>query len=111
MDLQDVNANSQNTCTVPKIGEDGKCIQDETCRTTVSEAKPSLDLHGDGKVDTPSVHMVGNDPNFANTVLPPRTTRHGIFNFLVLIFSLRSVSHFYRSYILLKIVFVGYINC
>lgn len=72
----DVNANSQNTCTIPKIGEDGKCIQDETCRTTVSEAKASLDLHGDGKVDTPSVHMVGNDPNFANTVLPLRTTLH-----------------------------------
>ena len=79
MDLQDVNSNNQKTCSIQKIDEGGRCIQDKMCMATATEAKASVDLHGDGKVDTPSVHMVGNDPNFENTVL---ATLHGIFKFL-----------------------------
>ena len=82
MDLQDVNSNNQKTCSIQKIDEARKCIQDKMCMAT--EAKASVDLRGDGKVDTPSVHMVGNDPNFENTVLALRATLHGIFKFLFL---------------------------
>ncbi|KAM3706607.1 hypothetical protein ACJW31_03G163000 [Castanea mollissima] len=73
---QDVNSNNQKTCSIQKIDEGGKCIQDKMCMATATEAKASVDLHGDGKVDTPSVHMVGNDPNFDNTVLALRATLH-----------------------------------
>lgn len=82
MDLQDVNSNNQKTCSIQKMDEGGKCIEDKMCMATATEAKASVDLHGDGKVDTPSVHMVGNDPNFDNTVLALRATLHGIFKFL-----------------------------
>uniref|UniRef100_A0A7N2LB25 AMP deaminase n=1 Tax=Quercus lobata TaxID=97700 RepID=A0A7N2LB25_QUELO len=73
---QDVNSNNQKTCSIQKIDEARKCIQDKMCMATATEAKASVDLHGDGKVDTPSVHMVGNDPNFENTVLALRATLH-----------------------------------
>ncbi|KAL0004007.1 hypothetical protein SO802_011568 [Lithocarpus litseifolius] len=73
---QDVNSNNQKTCSIQKIDEGGKCIQDKMCIATATEAKASVDLHGDGKVDTPSVHMVGNDPNFENTVSALRATLH-----------------------------------
>lgn len=66
MDLQDVNSNNQKTCSIQKIDEGGKCIQDKMCMATATEAKASVDLHGDGNVDTPSVHA----------------TLHGIFKFL-----------------------------
>ena len=82
MDLQDVNSNNPKTCSIQKIDEGGKCIQDKMCMAMATEAKASVDLHGDGKVDTPSVHMVGNDPNFENNVLARRATLHGIFKFL-----------------------------
>ncbi|XP_065620435.1 AMP deaminase-like [Quercus suber] len=53
---QDVNSNNQKTCSIQKIDEGGKCIQDKMCMATAAEAKASVDLHGDGNEDTPSVH-------------------------------------------------------
>lgn len=99
MGLQDANPNNPNMGTVPIMGdarEGENCLLDSMCRVTVSEAEAGVDLHGHGTVDTASECRVGNDPNFTDTNLPPRTTVHGIstspkkFNgdlFLVSIFS------------------------
>lgn len=66
---QDINSKNQNLCPVPILDDDGNCIHNKMCRATVSEPKAGVDLHGNRKVDTASVHTVGNDPNFANTTV------------------------------------------
>lgn len=51
-------------------------------KSIANEAKANVD-HGGGKVDTASVHTVGNDPIFANTILPLPSTMHGTLKCLV----------------------------
>lgn len=53
-------------------------FQDQNCRGSINVVKPSIDVHGNGKVDTASVHVTGHDTFLPNVILPQRTTLHGI---------------------------------
>lgn len=83
LDLQDVNTNNPNI-TVPIMDDHKNGMQDNMCRATGSEVKAGVDLCGNGKTDTSSVHILGYDSKFSNTSLPLRKTPHGIFDFLAL---------------------------
>lgn len=53
-------------------------FQDQNFRGSINVVKPSIDVHGNGKVDTASVHVTGHDTFLPNVILPQRTTLHGI---------------------------------
>ena len=82
MNIQDVATKVQNSFSVPFRGDGVNCVQDKNCKATGNEAKPCVDLHGKGKVDSALVCILENDPVVTKTSLPLRSTLHGIISSL-----------------------------
>ena len=76
--MQDVDTKIQSSSVPPFRGDNENNIQDQK-----GEEKFGADPLGI-KVDTSSLHQVGNDSAFASAIVPPRMTVHGTFKLLVL---------------------------
>lgn len=68
--------------TVSFRSNDANSGNNQTYNEIIKEAKGSEDMQGDGKVETMSANLVGNDHKFVDPVLPPRNAVHGTFTFL-----------------------------
>ncbi|XVF84817.1 hypothetical protein PTKIN_Ptkin17bG0069900 [Pterospermum kingtungense] len=63
----DIATKVQNSFSLPFRGDGVNCVQDKNYKATGNEAKPCVDLHGKGKVDSALVRILENDPVFMNT--------------------------------------------
>lgn len=75
----DSYSNIQKISSVPSKAENVNSVLVQKRKSIANEAKANVD-HGGGKVVTTSVHTVGNDPIFANTILPLPSTMHESLN-------------------------------
>ena len=89
--MQENNPNIHNLSAPPFEADNKSCILDRNCNAIRHEVKENVDQHGAGKEDTASLHIIRNDPVFANSILPLTTAVHGILNFLVLEFHGKSI--------------------
>lgn len=101
MNIQDIATKVQNSFSVPFRGDGVSCVLDKNYKATGNEAKPCVDLHGKGIVDSALVRILENDPVCMNTSLPLKSTLQGIISSL----NLNSL-----LYILLEIVVSDLIN-
>ncbi|XVF02293.1 hypothetical protein REPUB_Repub04eG0163200 [Reevesia pubescens] len=76
--LMDVVTKVQNSFSFR--GDGVNCVQDKNHKGIGDEAKSCVDLHGKGKVDSASVCILENDPVFAKTSLPLRSSLHDSTN-------------------------------
>ncbi|XP_057494383.1 probable AMP deaminase isoform X1 [Actinidia eriantha] len=74
------NPNIHNLSAPPFEADNKSCILDQNCNAIRHEAKENVDEHGAGKEDTASLHIIRNDPVFANSILPLTTAVHESMN-------------------------------
>ncbi|GLT40015.1 hypothetical protein SLA2020_141750 [Shorea laevis] len=73
--INDVGSKVQSSINIPFAGDGVNHVQDIYHKDAGNEAKACDDLHGSGKIDTNSLHIVGDGATFAN-ILPSRTALH-----------------------------------
>ncbi|KAL7163991.1 hypothetical protein ACSBR2_039990 [Camellia fascicularis] len=80
INLNDNSSNIQNLSAPPFNDDNRSCILEQKNRAIANEAKENVDQYGDGKADTTSMHIMGNDPSLTNIILPLTATVHESMN-------------------------------
>ncbi|XP_028094944.1 AMP deaminase-like isoform X1 [Camellia sinensis] len=80
INLNDNSSNIQNLSASPFNDDNRSCILEQKNRAIANEAKENVDQYGDGKADTTSMHIMGNDPSLTNIFLPLTATVHESMN-------------------------------
>ncbi|XP_022775984.1 AMP deaminase-like isoform X5 [Durio zibethinus] len=78
--LNDAATKVQNSVAVPFRGDGVNCAQDNTYKATENKAESFVDLHDKGKVDSASVCILENEPVFAKTTLPLKSSLRDSIN-------------------------------
>ncbi|THG04194.1 hypothetical protein TEA_010095 [Camellia sinensis var. sinensis] len=80
INLNDNSSNIQNLSASPFNDDNRSCILEQKNRAIANEAKENVDQYGDGKADTTSMRIMGNDPSLTNIILPLTATVHESMN-------------------------------
>ncbi|CAK9172213.1 unnamed protein product [Ilex paraguariensis] len=72
---KDINSSIHNPSNVPSKADNVNHMQVQRCTSIANKENVSVD-HGDGKINTGSVHVIGNDPMFASSTVPLTISVH-----------------------------------